>query len=211
MNRRTLLLVAAGLAACAVLLVIYSEQRPEQPVVRTPPPPPCGDPCGSERWAIKTLSDPDAGRVNLVPTPATIGWLRSQPRPPEVGEFLRVAPIEMQTFRVEALLVGFMREADRDIHMVLADPLDPSLTMVAEIPALSCTGVCNSVHAETLRQVREQFAGVYGEPTAVYREGLRRRVTVTGVAFFDYVHGQLGMAPNGIELHPVLEIHFGPP
>jgi len=28
--------------------------------------------------------------------------------------------------------------------------------------------------------------------------------TITGVAFFDVIHGQRGVAPNGIELHPVL-------
>ena len=27
---------------------------------------------------------------------------------------------------------------------------------------------------------------------------------VTGVAFFDFKHGQTGVAPNAIELHPVL-------
>jgi hypothetical protein len=30
------------------------------------------------------------------------------------------------------------------------------------------------------------------------------RATVTGVAFFDFLHGQSGVPPNGIELHPVL-------
>jgi hypothetical protein len=25
-----------------------------------------------------------------------------------------------------------------------------------------------------------------------------------GVAFFDFLHGQTGVAPNGIELHPIL-------
>jgi len=33
-------------------------------------------------------------------------------------------------------------------------------------------------------------------------------VRVTGVGFFDYVHGQSGVAPNGIELHPVLDVEF---
>jgi hypothetical protein len=33
---------------------------------------------------------------------------------------------------------------------------------------------------------------------------LCRRAAVTGVAFFDYEHGQTGVAPNAIELHPVL-------
>ena len=30
------------------------------------------------------------------------------------------------------------------------------------------------------------------------------RAGVVGVAFFDFLHGQAGVAPNGIELHPVL-------
>jgi len=33
-------------------------------------------------------------------------------------------------------------------------------------------------------------------------------LTVTGVAFFDVLHGQEGVAPNGIELHPILMIDF---
>lgn len=34
------------------------------------------------------------------------------------------------------------------------------------------------------------------------------KVRLTGVGFFDRVHGQSGVAPNGIELHPVLDIKF---
>jgi hypothetical protein len=30
------------------------------------------------------------------------------------------------------------------------------------------------------------------------------RARVTGVAFFDFDHGQTGVAPNAIELHPIL-------
>jgi hypothetical protein len=30
------------------------------------------------------------------------------------------------------------------------------------------------------------------------------KATVTGVAFFDFKHGQTGVAPNAIELHPIL-------
>ena len=33
-------------------------------------------------------------------------------------------------------------------------------------------------------------------------------VQVTGVLFFDFLHGQTGVAPNGIELHPILQITF---
>ncbi|MGH9419396.1 MAG: hypothetical protein ACRD3J_05435, partial [Thermoanaerobaculia bacterium] len=34
-------------------------------------------------------------------------------------------------------------------------------------------------------------------------------VTVRGVGFWDFLHGQTGVAPNGIELHSVLDITFG--
>jgi hypothetical protein len=34
---------------------------------------------------------------------------------------------------------------------------------------------------------------------------LCRRARLGGVAFFDYLHGQTGVAPNGIELHPILD------
>jgi len=36
------------------------------------------------------------------------------------------------------------------------------------------------------------------------------KVRVTGVVFFDRVHGQIGVAPNGVELHPVLDIEKVP-
>jgi hypothetical protein len=36
---------------------------------------------------------------------------------------------------------------------------------------------------------------------------LCRRAKLTGVAFFDFKHGQTGGAPNAIELHPILGFH----
>src|SRR5260370_1246977 len=35
-------------------------------------------------------------------------------------------------------------------------------------------------------------------------------VQIKGVGFFDFLHGQTGVAPNGIELHPLLDIIFNP-
>jgi hypothetical protein len=34
-------------------------------------------------------------------------------------------------------------------------------------------------------------------------------VTIQGLGFFDFAHGQDGVAPNAIELHPVTGIAFG--
>src|SRR5437899_9524803 len=35
-------------------------------------------------------------------------------------------------------------------------------------------------------------------------------VQIKGVGMFDFLHGQTGVAPNGIELHPVLDVIFNP-
>jgi hypothetical protein len=45
-----------------------------------------------------------------------------------------------------------------------------------------------------------------GKPFAVKIDPIQ--VRVTGVGFFDRVHGQNGVAKNGIELHPLLDIKF---
>jgi hypothetical protein len=42
-----------------------------------------------------------------------------------------------------------------------------------------------------------------GEASSSFHD-LVGTATITGVAFFDKKHGQNGIAPNGIELHPVL-------
>jgi hypothetical protein len=44
-------------------------------------------------------------------------------------------------------------------------------------------------------------------PTAFWQRP-RIRVHVVGVGFWDYKHGQSGVAPNAIELHPVLSMRW---
>jgi hypothetical protein len=42
-------------------------------------------------------------------------------------------------------------------------------------------------------------------PAASSFTQLKGEATIRGVGFFDFLHGQTGVAPNGIELHPVLK------
>jgi len=63
--------------------------------------------------------------------------------------------------------------------------------MIAEAPSPSC-----DPRATPLR--RQQMAA------ARARVRLCARARVTGLAFFDFDHGQTGVAPNAIELHPIL-------
>jgi hypothetical protein len=82
--------------------------------------------------------------------------------------------------------------------------------MVAEIPDPQCSGVCVSKQFDQINRVRDNFARSFlqGEEQFL-RPTSPIPITITGVGFFDFYHGQLGMAPNGIELHPVLNIAAG--
>jgi hypothetical protein len=49
-----------------------------------------------------------------------------------------------------------------------------------------------------------RFVAACGTIPFGYYRALRGTAVITGVAFVDTVHGQRGVAPNGIELHPAL-------
>src|SRR5713101_1969281 len=95
---------------------------------------PCGGRCGSERWLVKTLSDPDRGRVRLEPVDATIEQLVGLHQPPGASDLTRAAPVELTVYRVEARLIALFGEKDGDFHLVLASPRDSTVTMIAEVP-----------------------------------------------------------------------------
>lgn len=96
-------------------------------------------------------------------------------------------PFEHHVFRVVAQVVLIRKEADHDYHLVLQAQ---GRTMIAEAADPAC-----APQAFPLR--RRQMAGV--------RRVIRLcRAVIVGVAFFDFQHGQTGVARNGIELHPIL-------
>jgi hypothetical protein len=111
-------------------------------------------------------------------------------------------------YRVSALVTGGKQEADSDFHIVLADPTDVRTTLIAEIPSGTCTAAKRSTFFDGLRA---QFGNDFGKPTKGKLRRLAQPVPacVTGVGFFDFLHGQDGVAPNGFELHPVLSITKG--
>lgn len=160
--------------------------------------------CGTERWAVKTLMDPDASAIQTQPIDTTIDKLVAIPRPasstiPEDGR----NPVEEKVYRVHARLLRYKLETDQDIHIVLGSIDDPRITMVAEIPAGSCT--TNQDYGPLFDELRQDLSLRFGRPMPRFRQLPRNtRVIVTGVGFFDFLHGQSGMAHNGLELHPVI-------
>jgi hypothetical protein len=77
--------------------------------------------------------------------------------------------------------------------------------MIVEIPYPSCAqGSTWSCFISRARSEVDAKFSVSSSP-----QYPAQTITVRGVGFFDYNHGQTGVAPNAIELHPVLQICFG--
>lgn len=72
------------------------------------------------------------------------------------------------------------------------------------MPDPDSAGAGASGFATVYAQMRQKRLDYLNSP----RSEARPLVWITGVGFFDYVHGQRGVAPNGIELHPVLDVEF---
>ena len=104
------------------------------------------------------------------------------------------APFEFNVFKVTAKVTQAIAEDDRDLHLVLSDGTH---TMIAEAPDAACnTGA---------RAYRRKQMLVAHDAVKICN------ALVTGVAFFDFFHHQTGVAPNEIELHPILAFRCLPP
>ena len=160
-----------------------------------------GGKCGVERWAIKTGTDPYTGSVSLVPHETTIATLAALAA--AGGGTMRESPTETTLWQLTDVTLSELKlEADSDEHLVLSDG---AATLIAEVPFPTCASASPWVCF---------ISRVRGEIDARYTVGTSPQypaavVTVRGVGFFDTLHGQTGVAPNAIELHPVLQLCFG--
>jgi hypothetical protein len=163
--------------------------------------------CGVERWSVKTGTDPDAGLVNLnSPVRSTITTLRGIPAPvdpPGPPLNARVQPTEITVFVVNGIISLYKLETDVDYHIVLKDLAGN--TMVTEIPSPACDGTTSPFDA-AVAAVRAKFDAHFTATDTFQAANVP--VQMKGVGFFDFIHGQTGVAPNGIELHPILDIAF---
>jgi hypothetical protein len=175
----------------------------------TPTPGPTAPPsasCGVERWSVKTGTDPDAGSINLGNTTyTTVSALDALPKPSSLPANNRIAPTETTVYSIDALLTVYVREDDSDYHLVLTDTSGG--TMITEIASPSCVGAGSPLLAG-ITNARAEFDARYSVTTSFRTANIP--VRVRGVGFFDFIHGQTGVAPNGIELHPLLDIQFNP-
>ena len=179
-----------------------------------------------ERWAVKTGADADAQALTgQAPTPSTIADLRALEVPAVLPPDGRSDGAEKTVWQLTATLQAFRMESDGDYHLVIAD--DQNNTMIAEIPNPGDI-TSPSFFAEQISNARTAFdnhfqlaeninaptppaalgPGGAAQVQAAQTQQVAVPVTVTGLGYFDFNHGQLGVAPNAIELHPVINIVF---
>ncbi len=165
--------------------------------------------CVHARWPAKTLAD--GVPIPSKPMDGTIKRLRVMPRPSGVDGFnaSRVES-ERQVYTVHAQLLRFSLATDGDIHLAIAQPGDPKATMVAEIPdPARMTGALPRYVTE-VAQTRAIFIRSFGKPKFGVWRTVNLPVILTGPVFFDLIDGQIGgqaaVAPNAVEIHPVLRI-----
>ena len=162
--------------------------------------------CGVERWSVKTGTDADVGLVNLnSSTNTTIAALRAPAAPSPIPPNNRVSPWETTEWVLNATLTLYKLESDSDYHLVLQDA--NGLTMIVEIPSPSCVGA-GSPFLPGITNARNEFNARFTATTSFQTANIP--VQIKGVGMFDFLHGQTGVAPNGIELHPVLDVIFNP-
>lgn len=165
--------------------------------------------CGVERWPVKTLADNAAGQISWAPQRTTIPKLVALPSDHPSS---REAPTETTDWSLQGThIVAFKQESDSDIHIELRSPLLGNPTMIAEIPDPSCvtansnpTVAAQQQRIGTARAALLRYALAKGLTLSGSYQTVDWPANLTGVGFFDFDHGQNGVAPNAVELHPVL-------
>ena len=189
----------------------------------------CG---GEERWAVKMGADPGASQVQLLgPQSTTLHDLVLLPRPVLPTDEITRTIQERSVWVIEGRLVKFKQETgktgDSDFHLVISDETllysaggagstTSPHSIIAEVPDPACIGGRNgsvtgpSQFQSQLVSVREKFVQQFPKVLSGWNDAGGIPVRLTGVAFFDRPHGQVGRALNGLELHPLLAIEFNP-
>jgi hypothetical protein len=153
--------------------------------------------CGVERWATKTLTDPDATRVDFTNvSTTTISALNALPAHCSGLPTARTFTEEFRVFEVEGVVQLTRNEDDMDVHVAVADPADASKTIVVEVADPVCATA--SPFLLMLINAKAQYHSL-GTLSG-------RRVRIRGVGFYDFAHGQIGRSQSCIELHPVISI-----
>ncbi|HEY3873874.1 MAG TPA: hypothetical protein VGM92_00225 [Candidatus Kapabacteria bacterium] len=158
--------------------------------------------CGVERWHVKILTDPAVSTINWTPLATTIAEQNTFPIVSISEDTDRLA-FEEQVVTIKGTITAFKKEDDSDVHLILVD--DSGNSIIAEIPGTGCAEVAASAHAPQFNAAAQWIEQNLGKPSTDFKN-VRKSVTITGVLFQDFNHGQDGHAKNYREIHPVTKI-----
>jgi hypothetical protein len=195
------LVTARGVGSAEITATFRSITATQNVVVTTPG----GLSCGVERWPVKTASDAAAAAIELSTLETTsIRALNLIDQHCSGIPAARTYPEEFRVFEVIGRVLVAKSEDDRDYHLALVDPSDPTSTLISEVPDPACTGAVDSSLKGFLIQARTQFEAIRaGRPLSALSGEILR---VQGVGFYDFNHNQTGRSQSCLELHPVLRI-----
>lgn len=144
----------------------------------------------------------------------------------------RASPAETTIWKITATITEGKLEQDGDYHLVLQG--DTKATMIGEIPNPDPAYVKNPQWLAQVKKARQaidhqighalpavdfkpeemavpthdRFAKAPMKDESKSMTKIGRKAVITGVGFFDSSHGQNGVAPNAIELHPIFSVQF---
>ena len=163
------------------------------------------------RWKIRTGSDPTADTVKESPVRTTVEQLAAENRPADMNnpkqvypayQNRRASPVEQTIFEVEADIVAHKMHLSGSYHLDLRGTTGQTMIANCIDPRLAAGSRWEKEICDVRKKVEEKL-----RPLPTISRG-NWRVRISGIGFFNQVHGQSGVAPNGLELTPVLSIEW---
>lgn len=161
--------------------------------------------CGVERWRIKTGADTGASEIDPTQVPTTVAALVGFVAPATTNDLERVGTVERTTYVMDATITDLRMTEDSDYHVVVTNPAGQ--TMIVEIPHPDCVSATSPLRAQ-ISAARQSLNTTFKISSSFRSVNVAARIT--GIGFWDDIHGQRGVAANGIELHPVTAISANP-
>jgi hypothetical protein len=161
--------------------------------------------CGGERAPVALAADRNAALVaDFARTDpiADLAALVPPPRP-DARPDTRFAPAELTLYEVSGTLQVIEKVADGDYLLILSNPDQPRIMMIAVSPDPACAA--HSRFGANILAVRRALDRTFGRFSRLTPD---RPVTATGIGFFAARPGPPGAAPNGFELSPLLGVAF---
>jgi hypothetical protein len=161
--------------------------------------------CGGGRAPVVLAADRNAAEIADFARTADIADLAAMvpPSRPGTRPDTRFAPDELTLYTVSGTLSAIEKGADGDDLLIIADPDQPQIMMIAVAPDPACA-VGSRFYANILA-VRHALDRTFGQFSRLTPD---QPVTATGVGFFAARPGPPGAAPNGFELAPLIGVAF---